>query len=318
VLAPPGATATALAVCERLRTRSRWRSSAALAPVAGGGRATGQARFAHELIREACAAQCAPETARRLHRRIADTVAGTAAEAHHRLAGEEATPTSRACFLREGRRFEDKRALVEALRYAEAALAVAAFAPGDEDDLPLRVATLRARTGRHEAAAALLLQHLDRTEELLRARYLHCLAYTYWLQGRRDESLLHLRRAVEAYRAHGDTEARSLVDGYSPYIVDLIEVLLTTGDAAAAGAECDRALKDMVGRRWRIGRLYAARGARATQCRHLRHGEATLPRRDRSVETTSGAGSSSARPTTNSASARTTVAISTRPNVSSA
>jgi tetratricopeptide (TPR) repeat protein len=241
-----GATATALAaLCERPADAI---ATAIERGVRGGllvaGR-DGLTRFVHELIREACASQCSPGMARRLHRAIADSVAGTPAEAHHRLAAEEATAASRVCFLREAARFEARRALSEASRYAEAALAVAAHEPGDIDDLPLRVATLRARTGKHQPAVELLQQHLAATSGLLRARYTHCLAFSYWLQGKREESLAHLRQASELFAAHGDTEVRSLVDGYSPFIVDLIEVLLTTGDAAAAAAECARALEAM-------------------------------------------------------------------------
>jgi tetratricopeptide (TPR) repeat protein len=191
-------------------------------------------RFAHDLIREACAERCPPSSARRHHRAIADVVTGTPAEAHHRLAAEDATPAARECYLREARAYEARAAPWEALRLYEAALAID---PEDEaaEDLALRVAELRTQVGQFDEAAALLLQRLVAVRRpLARARYLHRLGDTYGKQGRNAEALPHMQAAAELFRDHAEAVEQRR------FAVDLVRVLLAKGEleaAIATGAE---------------------------------------------------------------------------------
>jgi tetratricopeptide (TPR) repeat protein len=196
-------------------------------------------RFAHDLVREACAARCPQPTAGRHHRAIAAAVAGTPAEAHHRLAAAESTPESRACFLREAQNYESQRAPWEALPLYEAALA---SEPGTDaaEELTLRVAELRAQVGQTDAAAQLLLQRLVAVRRpLLRARYLHRLGDTYGRQGRNAEALFHLQSAAELFQKH------AAADEQRRFAADLVRILIANGDYPGAIAECTRVLADV-------------------------------------------------------------------------
>lgn len=198
----------------------------------------GTYRFVHELIREACAARCPTPTARRLHRSIADTLPGTPAEAHHRFEAGEASPLARACFLREARSYDTRRAPVEALRFYEAALDIDPQSP-DAEELGLRVAVLRLQVGRAEDAASLLLQRLVTLRPpLLRARYLHRLGECSSRQGRNDEALLHMQAAAELMHEHAQPEERL------HFTADLCRVLLARGDSATVVTTCQAALEE--------------------------------------------------------------------------
>ena len=199
----------------------------------------GSYRFGHELIREACAARCQPAVARRLHRRIADALAGTPAEAYHRLAADERSARSRACFLREGRSFENRRAPWEALRCYAAALEVDPLAD-DADELALRVAGLRIELGETDAASSLLLRRLPRMESsLLRARALHLLGRAAATQGRNDEALFHLQAAAQLFGSHGSADEQRTI------AADVVHTLLARGDAPDAIEACKRALAEI-------------------------------------------------------------------------
>jgi len=193
-------------------------------------------RFAHDLIREACAERCPPSAARRYHRAIAATLAGTAAEAHHRLAASDTSPEARACYLREARNFETRRAEWEALRLYEAALDID---PGSEesDDLALRVAELRTAVGQTEQAQTLLLHRLASVRRpRQRARYLMRLGDACRQQGRNAEALHHLQAASELFGTDGEPEEQRRC------AADLARVLLAKGDLAAAVTACTNAL----------------------------------------------------------------------------
>jgi tetratricopeptide (TPR) repeat protein len=200
---------------------------------------SGHFRFAHELMREACEARCPDGMARRHHRHIADALAGTPAEAHHRLCAGESSPRSRDAFLREARAFEARNAPWEALRFYEAALAVDPADP-EADELTLRVAGLRLQTGAADSASSLLLQRLVALRKpLLRGRYLHLLGEAYGRQGRNDEALFHLQAAAELLRKHADAEEQHR------FAADLVRMLLLKGDHAAAIDTCLERLGDV-------------------------------------------------------------------------
>lgn len=192
-------------------------------------------RFGHELLREASAARLPAAVARRFHRQIADALAGTPAEAHHRLAAGETSPQARECYLREARSYEERRAPWEALRFFEAALGADPSAP-DGEELALRVAELMLQVGQSERAAGLLLQRLVAVRRpLLRARYLHRLGDAYGRQGRNNEALFHMQAASELLRTHAGA------DEQRRFAADLARILLAKGDRAAAIEECTRA-----------------------------------------------------------------------------
>jgi tetratricopeptide (TPR) repeat protein len=196
-------------------------------------------RFVHELLREACAARCPAATARRYHRRIADALAGTAAEAHHRLAAEENSEQARACYVREAQSYESRGAPWEALRYYTPALDAAPDGP-DADDLALRVAALRIQVGQAEDAAALLLQRLAVVRKpLLRARYLQLIGRAYQSLGRSEEALFHLRTAQELFRQHAD------VDEKRAFTEELVRLLIQKEEAVVAAEECTAALESL-------------------------------------------------------------------------
>lgn len=198
--------------------------------------AEGTFQFAHELIREACAGRHPEADARRIHGALAAARAGTAAEAEHRLRAGDTSPEARACYLREAARCDAQRATRDALPLYEAALAIAPEA-ADAEDLTLRVAELRALSGRIDGACALLLERLVTVRRpLLRARYLHRLGDAYHRQGRNAEALLHLQSATELFHKHADPEE------CRRFTVDLIRVLITKGDLAQAVEQCRQAL----------------------------------------------------------------------------
>ncbi|MFQ5600960.1 MAG: tetratricopeptide repeat protein, partial [Candidatus Krumholzibacteriia bacterium] len=195
--------------------------------------------FRHELIREACAARCPDATSRRSHRRIADALQGTPAEAYHRLCAGESTPRSRACFLEVAEGYKKRGAPWEAVRYYEAALEIDSQAD-DADGIALSVARLRIQVGRAEEAARLLLQRLVAVRRPLpRARYLQRLGEAYSKQGRNDEALFHLQAATDLFQKHADADEKC------QFVADLARVLLAKGDYAAATERCKQALGDI-------------------------------------------------------------------------
>jgi tetratricopeptide (TPR) repeat protein len=201
--------------------------------------ASGAYAFRHELMREACAARCPPADARDAHLHLAAALAGTPAEAYHRLRAGDRTPQSRACFLAAASAFEERSALWEAERYYDAALAIDGDAT-DADEVALRVAALRVQVGRTEDAAALLLRRLPAIQaSLLRGRYLHRLGTAYVKQGRVDEAVFHLQTASELYTQHAGA------DEQCRFRVDLVNLLIEKGDYTGAAVHARETLESL-------------------------------------------------------------------------